>query len=169
MHAHSDDVHPPIHPKVGEEPFMENEEDKFGDHLIKSTAFYSDEQEKTKLNWFCYELALNFNLAIKSELGGKLEKRYRIDEEKIADFSIYFARKMKEIILQKLSGEIETIYFAYYLIEAYFPYLSNRMINKMLDALEEAWDELLSICECCPTRCVTERDEYCTMFDEEDF
>jgi uncharacterized Fe-S radical SAM superfamily protein PflX len=95
-----------------------------------------------------------------------LKRRYGIDEKEIADFSIYFAKKMKEIILQKLSGEIETVYFSYDLIEAYFPRFRDRMINKILDAVGEAWDEQLSICEICPTRCVTEKDEYCTMFDE---
>jgi len=94
-------------------PEMENEEDIFGDCLIKPTSFYSNEQEKTKLNWFCYESALSFYLAIKGKLGEKLEKKYGIDEEKIADFSIYFAKKMKEISLQKLSGEIDTVYFSY--------------------------------------------------------
>lgn len=144
---------------------MENEEDIFDD-LIKPTSFYSNEQEKTKLNWFCYELALSFELAIKSKLGQKLKRRYGIDEEKIADFSIYFAKEMKKIILQKLSGVIETVYISYELIEAYFPSLSDRMNDKILDAIAEAWDGQLSICETCPTRCVTERDNYCTMFDE---
>ena len=74
---------------------------------------------------------------------------------------------MKKIILQKLSGEIETVYFSYDLIEAYFPYLKDKMINKILDAIEEARSGLLDTCEICPTRCVTEKDEYCTMFDEE--
>ena len=145
---------------------MENEEDLFGDHLIKPTSFSSGELEKTKLNWFCYELALSFDLAINSKLGEKLGKKYGIDEEEIADFSIYFAKKMKEISLQKLSGEIVTVYISYEMIEAYFPFLSDKIINKMLEALAEAWDEHLSICETCPNRCVSEKDEYCTMFDE---
>jgi len=147
---------------------METEtvKDKFGDNPVKLTSFYSSERDKTKLNWFCYELALNFWLAITREVGKKLEKRYAIREEDIADFSVYFAKKMKEIILQRLSGEIETVYFSFDLVEAYFPYLGDRMINKLLDALEEAWDELLNICEICPTRCISEKDEYCTMFDE---
>ena len=144
---------------------MEDEEDKFGHDLIESTSFYSAEHEKTKLNWFCYELALNFELAIKHKLGKKL-KRYGIYEEHIADFSIYFAKKMKEVVLQKLSGEIETVYFSYDLIEAYFQTLGDKMVNKMLDVLADAWDEMLSICEICPTRCASEKDEYCTMFDE---
>jgi hypothetical protein len=55
---------------------MENEEDPFEDYLIKPTSFYSAEHEKTKLNWFCYELALHFDLSINRKLGEKLEKRY---------------------------------------------------------------------------------------------
>ncbi len=141
------------------------EEDKFGDDLIKPTSFYSAEHEKTKLNWFCYEVALSVELEIQQELGERL-KRYGIYEEQIADFSVYLAKQMKEIVLQKLSGEIETVYFSYDMVEAYFPKVSDRMVNKMLDAVAKAWDEQLSVCEICPTRCVSEKDVYCTMFDE---
>jgi len=143
----------------------DNEEDKFGDDLIKPTSFYSAEHEKTKLNWFCYELALNFELEIKHKLGKRL-KRYGISEEDMADFSIYLAKRMKGILLQKLSGEIETVYFSYEMVESYFLKLSDRMVDKMLGVIENAWDEQLSFCEICPTRCVTERHAYCTMFDE---
>ena len=38
-------------------------------------------------------------------------------------------------------------------------------MEKILDAIAEAWDEQLSVCEICPTRCVSEKDRYCTMFD----
>jgi hypothetical protein len=41
------------------------------------------------------------------------------------------------------------------------------MFDKMLDAIGEAWDELLRIRESCPNRCVTEREDYCTMFAED--
>jgi hypothetical protein len=30
--------------------------------IIKMTSFYSRESEKTKLNWFCYEIALSIEL-----------------------------------------------------------------------------------------------------------
>ncbi|MEA2075608.1 MAG: hypothetical protein U9O85_07750 [Euryarchaeota archaeon] len=143
----------------------EDEEDKFGDDLIKPTSFYSAEHEKTKLNWFCYEIALSFEFEIKRKLGEKL-KRYKIYEKDIADFSVYFAKKMKGIVLQQLSGEIEKVYFSYEMVESYFPMLSDRMVNKMLDAIAKAWDEQLGVCEICPTRCVSEKDVYCTMFDE---
>ena len=38
----------------------------------------------------------------------------------------------------------------------------------MLDAISKAWDEQLSVCEICPTRCVSEKDAYCTMFEDKD-
>ncbi|MCD6457139.1 MAG: hypothetical protein J7K81_10205 [Methanophagales archaeon] len=75
----------------------EEEEDKFGDDLIKPTSFYSAEHEKTKLNWFCYEAALSFEFEIQHKLGERL-KRYGIYEEQIADFSIYLAKQMKDLI-----------------------------------------------------------------------
>jgi len=140
-------------------------EDKLGDDLIQPTSFYSAEHEKTKLNWFCYEIALSFEHTIKHKLEKRLRRR-RIYDEDIAEFSIYFAKEMKGIILQKLSGEIENVYFSHDMVEAYFPLLKDKLVNKILDALVEAWDEQLSVCEICPTRCVSEKDVYCTMFDE---
>ncbi|MHC1610295.1 MAG: hypothetical protein ACXQTW_01620 [Candidatus Methanospirareceae archaeon] len=133
--------------------------------MIKPTSFYSTESEKIKLNWFCYELSRGIYLEIKESLGERL-KKYEIDDESLAKFSIYIAKRMKDIILQKLSGRIEMVYFSYEMVESYFPNLSDSMVNKMLDAISKAWDELLSICEICPTRCISEKDAYCTMFDE---
>ena len=147
---------------------MKTEEDKLGISMIKPTSFYSSENEKTKLNWFCYELSMGIYDEIKENFGKRL-KKYKIDNEALAEFSIYISKKMKDIILQKLSDRIENVYFSYEMVESYFPNLSDRQVNKMLDAISKAWDELLSICEICPTRCISEKDAYCTMFDGEPF
>jgi hypothetical protein len=146
---------------------MKAEDDKFEYSVIKPTSFYSSEHEKTKLNWFCYELAVGINDEIKENLGKRLTK-YKIDDKAIAKFSIYISKKMKDIILQKLSGRIEKVYFSYEMVETYFPNLSDRLVNKILDAISKAWDFLLSICETCPTRCISEKEVYCTMFDDKD-
>jgi hypothetical protein len=147
----------------GEE--TQNEDDIFGDSIIKPTSFYSGQREKTKLNWFLFELALNFESYISRHLAIKLIK-YKIEEREIADFSIHLAREMKEIILQKLSGEIEDVYFSYEMIESYFPRIkSEKLIDEMLDVLAGAWVFQLDACGSCPTRCLTEKDHYCTMFD----
>ncbi len=136
--------------------------------IILPTLFYTVEAEKVKLNWFCYELALNLFDQINPDLGKKL-KNYKIGPREIAGFSVYFAKEMKGIILQKLAGEIEHVHFNYQMVEAYFPKLDDRLVDKMLDAIAEIWDELLAGCAQCPTRCISEKDQYCTMFDWKEF
>jgi len=144
---------------------MKTEDGKTGTSMIKPTSFYSDESEKTKLNWFCYELSMSINAEIKENLGKRL-KEYKIDDETLAEFSINASKKVKDIVLQKLSGRIEKVYFSHEMVESYFPNLSDGLVNKMLDSISKAWDDLLSVCEICPTRCISEKDAYCTMFDE---
>ncbi len=139
---------------------------KSGIEMIKPTSFYSSVSEKTKLNWFCYEASMAFYDKIKENLGKKLTKN-KIDEEALAEFSIYLSKKMKDIILQKLSGKIEMVYSSHEMVDSYFPTLNDRLVNKILDAISKAWDEQLSFCEICPNRCISEKDAYCTMFDEE--
>lgn len=135
-------------------------------NIIKPTLFYSNKTEKTKLSWFLYELSLGIYDEVHKNLGKQL-KKYRIYDEALSKFSIYFSKNMKNIILQKLSGEIDAVYFSYEMIESYFPNLSDRVVNKILDIISKTWDEQLDFCVTCPTRCISEKDLYCTMFDEE--
>jgi uncharacterized Fe-S radical SAM superfamily protein PflX len=135
--------------------------------MIKPTSFYSSKSEKTKLNWFCYEFAMGVYDDIKEDMGKRL-KRHKISDEVLAEFSIYISKEMKDIVLQMLSGKIKKAYFSYEMIEAYFPNLSDRMVNKMLDVIAETWDKQLSFCEICPNRCISEKDVYCIMFDEKE-
>ena len=73
---------------------------------------------------------------------------------------------MKGIILQKLSEKIEKVYFSYKMIDSYFPQLDDELVNEILEVISKVWDEQLEFCEICPTRCISEKDAYCTMFDE---
>ena len=146
---------------------MKTKEGKSGISMRKPTSFYSSESEKIKLNWFCYELSMGIYDEVNENLGKRL-KKYKIDGNAIAEFSIYLSKKMKDIILQKLSDRIEKVYFSYEMVESYFPNLSDKLVNKMLDAISKAWDVQLGVCEICPTRCVSEKDAYCTMFDDKD-
>lgn len=74
---------------------------------------------------------------------------------------------MKGIILQKLSGTINETYISFEIVESYFPNISDGLVNKVLDVISETWDKQLSFCEVCPTRCISEKDAYCTMFNQE--
>lgn len=142
-----------------------SEEGRSGISMIKPTSFYSSESEKTKLNWFCYELSVGIYDDMKEDIGKQLTK-HKIGDEVLAAFSIYISTNMKEIILQKLSGRIEKVYFSYEMIKSYFPNLDDKFIDKMLDSISETWDKQLT-CEICPTRCISEKDAYCTMFNDE--
>jgi uncharacterized Fe-S radical SAM superfamily protein PflX len=140
-------------------------EKKDGLSKIKPTSFYSNECEKIKLNWFCYELSIEIYDNMKRRIGNRL-KRNKISDEALAEFSINISKGMKDIVLQKLSGRIKNVYFSHEMIERNFPDLDDRTINRMLDIVAEVWDEQLSVCEVCPTRCISEKDAYCTMFDD---
>lgn len=136
------------------------------ENIIKMTSFYSRESEKTKLNWFCYEIALSIELDIRRNLGKQL-KKYKIDDKAIAEFSIYYSKIMKEIVLQKLSGKIKTVIHSNEPIESYFPKLNDKMINKMLAVISKAWEEQLDFCVLCPIRCLSEKEKYSPMFDND--
>lgn len=140
-------------------------EGKSGLSMIKPTSFYSGESEKTKLNWFCYELSIEIYDNMKRRIGNRL-RRNKISDEALAEFSIDISKSMKDIILQKLLGTIKDVYFSHEMIERNFPNLDDRTINRMLDIIAKVWDKLLSVCELCPTRCISEKDAYCTMFND---
>jgi len=152
--------------KKGRSVRSKNDNRGFIENIIEPTSFYSCEREKTKLNWFCYEIALSFELDIKRNLGKQLMK-YKIDDKEIAEFSIYYSEVMKDMILQKLNGKIKTVVFSYEPVEFYFPKLNDKMVNKMLDVISKAWDEQLDVCVLCPNRCISEKDAYCPMFDDD--
>jgi hypothetical protein len=141
------------------------EAEEFPECFIRPEDFYRGKAQKTKLRWFCYEIALCFASAIDRKLGKRLSKR-KIHRKDICGFSIHAAEQMKQVVLKKLSGEIETMYFSYTMVEEYFPSLDDKTSDMILRVVYEAWDEQLAMCEMCPVRCISEKDAYCSMFDD---
>ncbi|MFH1126702.1 MAG: hypothetical protein ABIG84_06285 [archaeon] len=133
--------------------------------IIKPESFYANESEKTKLNWFCYELSMVIYGTMKQDLGSQL-KKHRIDDRTFADFSVHLSRKMKIEILKKLSGQIKNVCISYEMIESCFPGIDDRLLDQMLDAVSSAWDRHMDTCVICPTRCISERNIHCTMFND---
>jgi hypothetical protein len=134
---------------------------------IKPTSFYSNDHEKIKINWFAYEYAM----AVYDDVGTSFRRRLisnGITSEEFAKFSIYISKFMIENAKKMLSGEIEKVCFSYEMIEAYFPAMRDRDINRLLELTAKSWYDLLGFCEMCPNRCLSEKDEPCLMFDEED-
>jgi hypothetical protein len=133
--------------------------------LITPADFYSNEMEKTKLNWFLFEYAAEFDSHIKRSLRKKL-KRKNIDNRKIAELCIYYAKQMKREILDKLSGKTENVSLSYQAIEDFFPKLNDKLVDELLTSACNAWDSLTSMCVSCPTRCISEKDQKAPMFDD---
>lgn len=144
---------------------MQEEVGEFPECFIRPEDFYQGKAQKTKLRWFCYEIAMSFASAIDRKLGKRLSKR-RIYRKDICGFSIHAAEAMKQVVLKKLSGEIETVYFSYTMVDDYFPSLDDKTSDMILRVVYEAWDEQLAMCGMCPVRCISEKDAYCNMFDQ---
>ncbi len=105
---------------------------------ITPAAFYTNEKDKIKLNWFLFEYAAEFDSHIKRPLRKRL-KRKKIDNRKIAEFCIYYSKKMKGEILDKLSGRIENVSLSYHAIEEFFPDLSDQLVDDLLTSAFSAW------------------------------
>jgi len=132
--------------------------------IILASWFYTYEFEKTKFNWFCFEFALILYDCVKESKKLKKWKAGMTDME-IARFCAYFAKRMKASVSDKLSGVTD-------IVEADEEYLSDychtntqRENMILLEVIEDAWEQLLSVCVTCPTRCLSERSLQCALFD----
>jgi hypothetical protein len=135
---------------------------------ISPTDFFSSDAEKTKLNWFLFEFAAE----IQSQIGRSLKKRLQkagVDDEALAASCIYYSKSMKSQILQQVAGRQANIHHSYLPIEQYFSSLSDRLIDDLLTAVGDAWNEQTDMCVVCPTRCISERDRRADMFDDPDY
>ncbi len=132
---------------------------------ITPAAFYRNEKDKIKLNWFLFEYAAELDTHIKRPLRKRL-KHKNINNRKIAEFCIYYSKHMKDEILNKLSGRIDNVSLSYHAIEDFFPHLNDKLVDDLLTSAFDAWDSLTLMCVTCPTRCISEKDKKSTMFDD---
>ena len=132
---------------------------------ISPADFFSSDLEKTKFNWFFFEYAAEIQSKIGRSLKNRLKRR-AVSEEDIAEFCIHYARQMERPILDKLSGEAADMVLSYHPIEEFFPSLSDKLVDDLLTVVSEAWEGLLEMCERCPTRCISEKEEKAPMFDD---
>ena len=141
----------------------------FDDTPIKSTWFYIHESEKTKLNWFLYEYACTLYVHMKGSNNEVLQRwKSKRSNKHLAEFCAYFSKRMKQSIYDRLDGlTVATVGDEDYIFDLCHTNTAEEN-GAILDVVETSWDELLAICEICPARCISERDEYCTLFDRMD-
>ena len=143
---------------------------KSKERYITPGDFFSDESEKTKLNWFLFEYALELEMFIRRDkrLKGQLARK-GVNEEAIAKFCVHYAKHMKPQILDRVSGRTENVNIGYEEIEAYFPGIGDRLVDRILMRAAEAWNSQTEACVVCITRCISERDQRAPMFDDPDY
>jgi len=132
---------------------------------IKAEWFYVNEEGKTKLNWFLYEVALEYQEFIRNTPELKPYKKTHGDRN-VALFCTHFAKEMKKSLLERLEGKTDnTIIYEEYITD-FYPGMPRKQVNLLLEAAGKAWGSQLSICETCPTRCISEKEEWCVLFDD---
>ena len=131
---------------------------------IEMEWFHSLEGEKTKLNWFLLETALEHYTRITgSDALSDYRKLY--SKEQIALFSAYYARRMKASVLNALKGRRKNIVSYPEYIDDYYPNHDRKMNAALQEAANEAWNHMLNACLNCPQRCLTDYKSRSMNFD----
>ena len=126
---------------------------------ISPADFFKDEKDKIKINWFCYEYALELQSLLDKKLKNKFKKK-RISQETIINFCIQHSKFMKEQVLLQLAGKIPNVGINYIEIEKLLPCADDKLVDDILLVSAEAWDSQTEGCCSCPTRCISEKDAY---------
>jgi len=123
---------------------------------IRIEWFYYLEGEKTKLNWFLLEIALEYYDRIKDSPDlASYRKQY--DDMQIAQYCTYYARRMKESLLRCLRGQRKSIILYKEHIDDFYPHHTKEMNMALSKVANEAWAHMLDACENCPQQCL---DDY---------
>ncbi len=95
--------------------------------------------------------------------------RAGVDDGRMRDFCVHYAKHMKKEILDKLAGRTANVGLGYLEIERFFPQIGDRLVDRLLTVVGKAWDSQTELCVVCPTRCISERDKRAPMFDDPDY
>jgi len=136
---------------------------------IQSSWFYMYDIEKCKFNWFLYEYACTLYDHIKRSGNETLSRwRSKRTNKQLAWYCGYFSKRMRQDVFAQLDGRTETIYVNEDFVFDYCHDDTAEEILALLEAARSSWDELLEICEICPERCISEREEPSMFFDRTD-
>ena len=132
---------------------------------IRVEWFYHIEGNKSKLSWFLFEFALGYYEAINSS--PELEDyRRQYGERDIAQYCSYFARRIKESILNELRGRTKRVIFYERYISDFYPHHDSELDFAMNRIAMEAFEALQTKCDDCPQRCLYDYMAISAYFDE---
>ena len=131
---------------------------------IQMEWFYYLEGEKTKLNWFLLEFALSYYEHIRdnSEL---TSYREQYDEQQVAQFCAYYARRLKEGLLNCLRGKRKRLAFYIDYVNDFYPQHGSQMNSLLHNEAMEAYDDM-PFCGNCPHQCLQDYMAKSPFFDK---
>jgi len=137
----------------------------FNNTPIQMEWFYYLEGDKTKLNWFLLEVALEYYDRIMDS--PELESyRTQYDKKQIAQYCTYYVRRMKESLLKCIRGQRKSVILYAEYIADFYPHHSDQQ-NKILSKVgNEAWDHMLTACKHCPQQCLSDYKSRSAIFDD---
>lgn len=132
---------------------------------IQMEWFYYLEGEKTKLNWFLLEIALEYFDQIRdnSELASYRE---RYDEPQIAQFRAYYARRLRQSLLSYLNGRRKSVVFYGEYAGDFYPSHDAALTRVLSRVAREAFDHMWYGCKGCPQQCLRDHKARSPLFDE---
>jgi len=121
--------------------------------------------EKTKLNWYLLEMALEYYDRI---MGSAELATYRelYDEERVAQYCAYYARRLKESLLKYIRGQRKTVIFYHEYAGDYYPQHDERLAAVLSRIARESFDSMWPGCRACPQQCLWEHEDRSPLFDE---
>ena len=132
---------------------------------IQMEWFYHLEGEKTKLNWYLLELALEYYECIRTS-PALAAYREQYDEAQIAQYCAYYARRMKQSLLNYLHGRRKSILGYPEYIGDFYPHHSDEENEALHDVAEEAWKNMFFGCKGCEQMCLQDYSSRSTLFDQ---
>ena len=132
---------------------------------IRVEWFYYIEGNKSKLNWFLFEFALGHYDAINSSPEFE-DYRRQYGERHIAQYCSYFARRIKESILNELRGRTKRVIFYERYISDFYPHHDSELDFAMNRIAMESFEALQTKCDDCPQRCLYDYMAISAYFDE---
>jgi hypothetical protein len=131
---------------------------------VKAEWFYKSEEEKIKLNWFCYEYA---NVIYEKIINSKKLAKYRNSHSKkeIAGFCLHFSKAMKRSIDNRLRGLEDAVIVDDRYVYEFYPKIAPVYAKGLVIAADKAWEEMLLVCKSCRHRCLMDGAAHTDMFD----
>jgi len=131
---------------------------------IQMEWFHNLEGDRTKLNWFLLELAMEYYDSIRTSPELK-EYREQYDENQIAQYCAYYARRMKKSMLNGFRGLRKTYIFYEEYATDFYPHHESYLNNALTRIAMDAFEALRSVCGACQQRCMDDYMSRSIMFD----